>query len=154
AKLPVTFYKSDSQLPAFDDYRMLGRKYRYLMDEPLYPFGHGLSYTKFTYGTPKYSDGKISVDVRNTGNYEGAEIVQVYIRRPSDTTGPHKSLRGYEKIHLQPGENRTVTIDFPEESFENWDEATQSIRVVPGEYEIMVGSSSHDENLKRIIVRI
>ena len=154
AKLPVTFYKSDSQLPAFDDYRMLGRTYRYLMDEPLYPFGHGLSYTKFTYGTPKYSDGKISVDVRNTGNYEGAEIVQVYIRRPSDTTGPHKSLRGYEKIHLQPGENRTVTIDFPEESFENWDEATQSIRVVPGEYEIMVGSSSHDENLKRIIVRI
>ncbi|MDE5651238.1 MAG: glycoside hydrolase family 3 C-terminal domain-containing protein [Duncaniella sp.] len=154
AKLPVTFYKSDSQLPAFDDYRMLGRTYRYLMDEPLYPFGHGLSYTKFTYGTPKYSDGKISVDVRNTGNYEGAEIVQVYIRRPSDTTGPHKSLRGYEKIHLQPGENRTVTIDFPEKSFENWDEATQSIRVVPGEYEIMVGSSSDDENLKRIIVRI
>lgn len=154
AKLPVTFYKSDSQLPAFDDYRMIGRTYRYLLDEPLYPFGHGLSYTEFAYGKPRYADGKLSVDVRNTGKREGAEIVQVYIRRISDTAGPHKTLRGYEKINLLPGEKRTVTIDFPKESFENWDEATQSMRVVPGEYEIMVGSSSADKDLKKIIVKI
>lgn len=154
AKLPVTFYKNDSQLPPFDDYRMIGRTYRYLLDEPLYPFGYGLSYTKYEYGKPVYSDGKISIEVTNKGKYEGAEIVQVYMRRLSDTNGPHKTLRGYEKVNLHPGEKQTVVIDFPQSSFENWDETTQSMRVVPGEYEIMVGASSADKDLKKIIVKI
>lgn len=153
-KLPVTFYASDADLPPFDEYRMTGRTYRYLLNEPLYPFGYGLSYTDFSYGTPVYADGKVTVDVQNTGDREGAETVQLYMRRVADTNGPLKSLRGYEKVTLKPGEKRSVTIDLPRERFENWDEATQTMRVVPGVYEIMVGSSSADSDLKRITIEI
>ena len=101
-----------------------------------------------------YADGKVTVDVQNTGDREGAETVQLYMRRVADTNGPLKSLRGYEKVTLKPGEKRSVTIDMPRERFENWDEATQTMRVVPGVYEIMVGSSSADSDLKRITVEI
>ena len=87
-KLPVTFYKDDSQLPAFDNYNMADRTYRYFRGEPLYPFGHGLSYTTFRYGKPRYADGKVTVEVENTGDREGDEIVQVYLRRPDDAKGP------------------------------------------------------------------
>ncbi|WP_304644731.1 glycoside hydrolase family 3 protein, partial [uncultured Duncaniella sp.] len=89
-KLPVTFYKDDSQLPAFDDYLMAGRTYRYLKQAPLYQFGHGLSYTTFDISKPKYSNDKVTVRVKNTGKRAGTEIVQVYMRRPADTAGPNK----------------------------------------------------------------
>lgn len=153
-KLPITFYKNDSQLPEFDDYRMEGRTYRYMKDEPLYPFGYGLSYTDFEYSNPKFSDGKVTVDLKNTGKVAGDEVVQVYMRRPSDVAGPNKTLRAYEKVSLLPGEKKTVVIDFPEDRFKNWDEASKTMRVVPGEYELMVGSSSATEDLKTIKVRI
>lgn len=153
-KLPVTFYKDDSQLPGFDDYLMAGRTYRYMKDEPLYKFGYGLSYTSFEYSKPSYADGKVSVDVKNTGKCEGTEIVQVYMRRPSDISGPNKSLRGYARVNLRPGQKETVTIDFPRELFENWDEKNQEMRVVPGDYELMVGPSSDDKVLKTIHVKI
>lgn len=153
-KLPITFYKNDSQLPEFDDYRMEGRTYRYMKDEPLYPFGYGLSYTDFEYSNPKFSDGKVTVDLKNTGKVAGDEVVQVYMRRPSDVAGPNKTLRAYEKVSLLPGEKKTVVIDFPEDRFKNWDEASKTMRVVPGEYELMVGSSSAPEDLKTIKVRI
>ncbi|MCM1356330.1 MAG: glycoside hydrolase family 3 C-terminal domain-containing protein [Staphylococcus sp.] len=153
-KLPVTFYKDDSQLPAFDDYLMAGRTYRYMKQEPLYPFGHGLSYTTFDISKPTYKDGKVNVMVKNTGKVKGTEIVQVYMRRPSDTAGPNKTLRGYARVELAPGESREVSIDFPRESFENWDEAAQEMRVVPGEYELMVGPSSDSKSLKSIKVKI
>ena len=153
-KLPVTFYASDADLPPFDEYRMTGRTYRYLLNEPLYPFGFGLSYTDFRYGNPVYADGKVSVEIENTGDREGAETVQLYMRRVADVNGPLKTLRGYEKVTLKPGEKRTVTIDMPLERFENWDETTGAMRVVPGTYELMVGSSSADKDLKRINVEI
>ncbi|WP_302613581.1 xylan 1,4-beta-xylosidase [uncultured Bacteroides sp.] len=153
-KLPVTFYKNDSQLPAFDDYLMAGRTYRYMKDTPLYPFGHGLSYTTFEISTPHYSDNMIKVNVKNTGKVKGTEIVQVYMRRPADTAGPNKTLRGYARVELAPGESREITIDFPRNLFENWDEASQEMRVVPGEYELSVGSSSDDKALKTIKVKI
>lgn len=153
-KLPVTFYKNDSQLPAFDDYLMAGRTYRYMKDSPLYPFGYGLSYTTFDVSSPVYADGKIKVNVRNTGKREGTEVVQVYMRRTGDLNGPNKTLRGYARVDLQPGQDKEVTIDFPRELFENWDETTQEMRVVPGEYELMVGTSSADSDLKTIKVTI
>ncbi len=153
-KLPVTFYKDDSQLPAFDDYLMAGRTYRYLKQAPLYQFGHGLSYTTFDISKPKYSNDKVTVRVKNTGKRAGTEIVQVYMRRPADTAGPNKALRGYARVDLAPGETKDVEIDFPQNLFENWDEATQEMRVVPGEYELMVGSSSADKDLKTIRVKI
>ncbi len=153
-KLPVTFYKDDSQLPPFDDYLMAGRTYRYMKDEPLYPFGHGLSYTTFDISAPRYADGKVKVTVSNTGKVAGTEVVQVYMRRPSDTAGPNKTLRGYSRVDLAPGQTRVVEIDFPQSLFENWDEAAGEMRVVPGEYELMVGPSSADKDLKKIKVTI
>lgn len=153
-KLPVTFYKDDSQLPEFDDYLMAGRTYRYMNQEPLYKFGHGLSYTTFDISSPIYADDKVKVNVKNTGSREGTEVVQVYMRRPSDINGPHKTLRGYTRVNLAPGETKTVEIDFPRNLFENWDEIEQEMRVVPGDYELMVGSSSDDKDLQTIKVKI
>lgn len=153
-KLSVTFYRNDSQLPSFEDYKMEGRTYRYFNGTPLYPFGYGLSYTSFKYGKPTYRDGKVMVDVKNTGEMDGTEIVQVYMRRPSDKMGPRKTLRGYARVDLKAGQQHTVTINFPRDRFENWDESTNTMRVVPDEYELLVGSSSEEKDLQIISVSI
>ena len=153
-KLAVTFYKDDSQLPAFEDYHMEGRTYRYFRGEPLYPFGYGLSYTTFKMGKPAWNDGKVTVSVKNTGKREGTEIVQVYVRRVADVNGPAKSLRGYQRVSLKPGESRQVTIDMPRERFEGWDEQTNTMRVVAGKYDVMVGNSSAEANLQHLEVEI
>ena len=151
-KLAVTFYRDDSQLPPFDDYRMEGRTYRYFHGEPLYPFGYGLSYTTFEYGKPSFGDHKVSVSVKNTGLREGTEIVQVYLRRIADAGGPVKSLRGYARVNLKAGEQQQVEIDLPRERFETWDSLTNTMRVVPGTYQLMVGSSSADSDLQTLEV--
>lgn len=155
-KLPVTFYRDDSQLPPFDDYSMQGRTYRYFKGEPLYPFGYGMSYTSFAIGKPQYdmAKGKITVTVKNTGKRDGTEIVQAYMRNKADTDGPDKTMRGFARVQLKAGESRTVTIDFPRECFEGWDVKTNTMRVVPGMYDIMVGSSSRDCDLKTITVEV
>ena len=154
-KLPVTFYKDDSQLPPFDDYRMEGRTYRYFRGQPLYSFGYGLSYTTFVTGEPSYdaATGKITIDVTNTGNRDGVEIVQAYLRNPADTDGPIKTLRGFTRVELKAGETRAVTIDFPASAFEWWDAETNTMRVSPGTYEILVGTSSIDKDLKKLTVK-
>ena len=133
---------------------MEGRTYRYFNGPPLYPFGYGLSYTSFKYGKPTYRDGKVMVDVKNTGGMDGTEIVQVYMRRPSDKMGPRKTLRGYARVDLKAGQQQTVTINFPRDRFENWDESTNTMRVVPDEYELLVGSSSEEKDLQIISVSI
>lgn len=153
-KLAVTFYKDDAQLPPFDEYRMAGRTYRYFYDEPLYPFGHGLSYTTFAYANPEWTGEAVEVDVTNTGAADGTEIVQLYLRRPADEAGPIKTLRGYERVDLKAGETRRVTIPMPRERFETWDEATSTMRVVPGEHQLMVGSSSRAADLLTLPVVI
>lgn len=155
-KLPVTFYKDDSQLPPFDDYDMANRTYRYFKGAPLFPFGYGLSYTTFKVGTPAYdaTSGKITVKVCNTGKRDGVEIVQAYMRNTADTAGPLKSLRGFARVSLNAGETKTVEIDFPRKSFEGWDVETNTMRVVPGRYDIMVGTSSADKDLNKISVDI
>ena len=153
-KLPVTFYKDDSQLPDFLDYRMQGRTYRYFEGEPLYPFGYGLSYTSFNISNPSYADGKVTLTLKNTGKRAGTETVQVYMRRSADTEGPLKTLRAYQRVELKAGESRQVSIDFPRERFENWDSQTGTMRVVPGEYELMVGTSSADKDLQRFKVTL
>jgi len=153
-KLPVTFYRDDSQLPDFEDYRMEGRTYRYMRTSPLYPFGYGLSYTSYTYGKPSYADGVVAVDVTNSGSMAGTEIVQVYVRRPDDVAGPEKTLRGYASVKLAPGETRSVKIDMPREAFEVWDEVSGAMCVLPGKYEVMVGASSADGSLQTIEVEL
>ncbi len=155
-KLPVTFYKDDSQLPPFDSYDMKGRTYRFFKGEPLFPFGYGLSYTTFQLGKASYDKkaGKITLSVKNTGSHDGTEIVQAYVRNAADTEGPIKTLRGFSRVELKAGEEETVTIDFPRESFEWWDGSTNTMRVVPGKYELMVGTSSMEEDLQTINVTI
>ena len=153
-KLPVTFYRSTDDLPDFLDYTMKNRTYRYFTGKALYPFGYGLSYTTFYISKPKYEDGNLQVSVKNTGKVSGTETLQVYVRNTADKEGPLKTLRGYKQVTLTPGEQQTVSIDLPRESFEGWDSQTNTMRVVPGEYEVMVGNSSSDDSLKKIIVEI
>ena len=153
-KLPITFYKSTDELPDFLDYSMKNRTYRYYTGEALFPFGYGLSYTQFDIGKPKYKNNKVSVSVKNVGARYGQETVQVYIRNLSDPDGPLKSLRAYKQVSLGPGRTETVTIDLPRERFEGWDVSTNTMRVIPGKYELMVGSSSADRDLRKIIVNI
>ena len=153
-KLPVTFYKSTDELPDFLDYTMKNRTYRYYTGKPLFPFGYGLSYTTFDISKPVYKNNKVRVTVKNTGSRQGTEVVQVYMRNLSDKEGPLKTLRAYQRVDLQPGESKTVDIDFPRSRFEGWDAKTNTMRVVPGRYELMVGSSSADKDLKKIQVSI
>ena len=160
-KLPVTFYKSSSQLPDYEDYSMKGRTYRYFND-PLFvfAFGYGLSYTTFevgeatTSGTPGNKGFTVSVPVKNTGARQGAEVVQLYIRDLSDKEGPLKSLRGFKKVQLNPGQATTATIALDKKSFEFWDAETNTMRTKPGSYEILYGNSSQDKDLKKLTVTI
>lgn len=151
-KLPVTFYRDDSQLPAFDDYSMKGRTYRYFNDKPLFPFGYGLSYTHFTIGNPTYDEaaGKVCVAVTNDGKCDGVETIQVYVRKKSDVDGPLKTLRAFSRVSLAAGETKNVSVDLPQKSFELWDAQTNTMRVVSGEYQIFVGNSSDSDDLKTI----
>ena len=153
-KLPITFYKNVNQLPDFLDYTMKGRTYRYFDGEPLFPFGYGLSYTTFEIDKPVYQNNKVQVSVKNSGNKAGLETVQVYLRNTKDPNGPLKTLRAYTQVQLEPGETKNVTIDLPRQSFEGWDEQTNTMRVVAGKYELMVGNSSADKDLKKILVNI
>ena len=118
-RLPVTFYRSVDQLPPFGDYAMAGRTYRYFTGEPLYPFGHGLSYTRFTYANARTSApsvaarGRItvSVDVTNSGGMDGDEVVQLYVAHPGVAGAPIRALQGFRRIHLAPGASETISFD-------------------------------------------
>ena len=157
-KLPVTFYKSTSQLPDYEDYSMKGRTYRYFTDA-LYPFGYGLSYTKYEVRGQKAEvgadgNGKVTVEVANTGKMDGTEVVQLYIRNLQDPNGPLKSLRAFERVDVKAGQTSTVALSLNRKSFEFWDAETNTMRVKPGKYEILVGTSSVDQGLKRMEVEV
>ena len=154
-KLSVTFYKSDAQLPDYEDYSMKGRTYRYFSD-PLFAFGYGQSYTTFAIGdaTIEGQGGsyKVSVPVTNSGQRNGTEIVQLYIRNTADQDGPLKSLRGFQRVDVKAGQSATATIALTPESFEFWDAETNTMRTKPGTYEILYGNSSLDKDLKRLTI--
>ena len=158
----MTFYKSISQLPDFEDYNMTGRTYRYMNDTPLFPFGYGLSYTTFKYDTisldkTQVKSGKtlkLSVPIVKTGDRDGDEVVQVYLRKIGDKEGPIKTLRAFKRIHLQAGKAMTVIFNLGNKELEWWDESTNTMRVYPGEYEILVGGSSDDKVLQSTILNI
>ena len=155
-KLPVTFYKNTQQLPDFEEYKMAGRTYRYMKEQPLFSFGYGLSYTTFEFGTPKYNakKGVVTVEVTNTGKRDGDEVVQVYIKRIADTEGPNKTLKAFKRINLKAGEKKVISIDFKRSNFEGWDPEHNVMRVVAGKYQMMVGNSSRDCDLKTIEVKV
>ena len=157
-KLPVTFYKNSNQLPDYEDYSMKGRTYRYFNDA-LFPFGYGLSYTKFEIGEPQVINTSaqnpgfnFSVDVKNVGQRDGTEIVQLYIRNLQDPDGPLKSLRAFQRVSVKAGQTKTVKLTLDHNSFEFWDPETNTMRVKPGQYEILIGNSSSDKDLKKLKV--
>ena len=152
-KLPVTFYKNVDQLPDVEDYNMEGHTYRFFRGEPLYAFGYGLSYTSFAYGEAKVKGKKIVVPVTNTGDCDGAEVVQLYVRKPDDTAGPIKTLRGFRRVEIPAGKTVEVSIPLDKETFLWWDEKAQDMVPVRGNYELLVGGSSADAALQCVSYR-
>ena len=152
-KLPVTFYKNSAQLPDYEDYSMRGRTYRYF-DDALFPFGYGLSYTNFELGEPSISGKTVSLPLTNTGKRDGTETVQLYIRNPQDAEGPLKSLRAFQRVYVKAGQTVRVEMELTDKSFEFWDAKSNAMRVMPGKYEILVGTSSETADLKRATIDI
>lgn len=157
-RLPITFYKSTAQLPDFLDYNMKGRTYRYMTEEPLYPFGFGLSYADFSYGKAKLSSKSIkagesvtvSIDLKNDSDVASDEIVQVYVKRLDDQDAPIKALKGFQRVSMNAGEAKTVSVELPASSFEYYDSSADDLVVKPGKYQILYGSSSADADLKAL----
>ena len=149
-RLPVTFYRATSDLPDFKDYRMAGRTYRYFDGQPLYPFGHGLSYTRFDYANLRVAQAPggslaVTVDVTNAGAREGDEVVQLYATPPAAShPREHRALCGFDRVHLKPGETRTVGITVPASALRRWSDADKAYVTPSGEWTIGAGASSAD----------
>ena len=148
-KLPIPFYKTTEELPDFEDYSMKGRTYRYMTQEALYPFGYGLSYTEFYYTnavfakTPDVKEGvEINVTIKNTGVIDGTETVQAYVKAKKEGA-PNAQLKGIKKVFLKAGEEKTVSIYLPAQSFMLFDENGIAQYATQG-YEISVGGSQPD----------
>jgi len=150
-RLPLTFYRSLDDLPAFDNYAMAGRTYRYFAGKPVYPFGFGLSYTSFSYGPLKVqptSEGaeqgiRVSTEVRNTGARAGDEVAQLYLNFPDVPGAPRVALRGFQRLSLKPGEARKIVFDLSPRDLSSV--SPDGIRqVAVGAYRVSVGSGQPD----------
>ena len=145
-KLPLTFYKSVDQIPAFDDYDMKGRTYRYFTREPLYPFGYGLSYTNFDYSNLSFDKNSVganddvvaSVDVKNAGSMASDEVVEIYLAHPNAKGAPLRALAGFKRVHLEAGETQKVQITIPNRNLSFVDEAGAR-RIAPGTVQVWAG---------------
>ena len=152
-RLPVTFYHATADLPAFDNYSMSNRTYRYFTGRPDFAFGHGLSYTKFDYTHPKLNRTNFTADdtikltfsLLNSGAWDGDEVAQVYFRHlNSARPQPRLALCSFVRIHLQAHQGGIITLDIPAERFRSWDTAKKQYTVEPGTYELLVGAASDD----------
>ena len=175
-KLPITFYRSTDQLPDYEDYSMKGRTYRYFSD-PLFAFGYGLSYTSFHVESSeckiKSKDNEslvsekntlhlalstlnatLQVPVKNTGLRDGTEVVQLYVRDLSDTEGPLRSLRGFQRIDVKAGQTAVAELPLTPKTFELWNPATNTMQAHSGRYEVLYGTSSRTEDLHQFIVEL
>jgi beta-glucosidase len=161
-RLPVTFYKASEKLPAFDDYNMRGRTYRYFEGEPLFAFGYGLSYTQFEYSGLQIDHARVagrdtvdvSLEVKNVGARAGDEVVQLYVRElaPRERRAV-KALRGIERLTLKPGETRRASFTLvPDKDFTHYDVEHKRYAVNGGSYELQLGASSNDIRLKSTVV--
>ena len=156
-RLPVTFYRSTDDLPAFDNYSMSNRTYRYFGGQPLFAFGHGLSYTKFGYHDPKLNGAnftagdtvKLTFALLNEGAWDGDEVAQVYFRHVNSARPqPRLALCGFVRIHLQANQGARCTMNIPVERFRYWDAEKKQYAVEPGGYELLVGAASDDIRLQ------
>lgn len=154
-RLPVTFYKDDSQLPDFENYDMLGRTYRFLQEKPLYPFGHGLSYTTFKYCDARLDrkkmkrgeTAKLRLEVANTGERDGEDVVQIYVHHTEDYA-TNRSLRAFRRIGIKRNESKELEFSLGPEAFASFNHDNGEMEPLPGVYEISYGGSS--DNLKTI----
>jgi beta-glucosidase len=150
-RLPVTFYTGVDQLPNFEDYGMANRTYRYFSGKPLYPFGYGLSYTTFSYSglnipTQAVSAGQpvgTDVTVTNSGKVPGDEVVQVYLKFPDVKGAPQLALRGFQRIHLEPGTSQKVHFDLQPRDLGIVTEDGHPI-IAQGDYTISIGGGQPD----------
>ena len=141
-RLPVTFYRSVDDLPDFTDYNMKNRTYRYFEGQALYPFGFGLSYTRFAYSDARYADGEVTVTVENTGWMDGDEVIQVYVKNESEFAPPHPALCGFLRVSLKAGEKKAFTLPLSARAFTVIDE--QGRPVPCGRATLFVGGSQPD----------
>jgi beta-glucosidase len=161
-RLPVTFYKSTAQLPGFEDYSMQNRTYRFMTEKPLYPFGFGLSYTSFSYSKPIISSTKIAcggsvklqVNLKNMGKKDGDEVIQVYVRKLNGQMEPTKSLVAFKRIATKAGKTQSIEFKLGPESFRSFNPAKSEMEMQPGKYEIFVGGSSDNDQLKKCNIEI
>lgn len=158
-RLPVTFYQSLQDIPAYDNYSMKGRTYRYFDGQVQYPFGFGLSYTSFEYFW-KQEPGKVfssgdtlrfSVMVRNTGDADGDEVVQMYVRYPNLVRMPLKELRAFKRVHVKKGGEQIIDFSIPVTELQKWDMKQNSWVFYPGDYILVAGSNSMDTRLSSLI---
>src|SRR5690606_25723934 len=160
-RLPVTFYRSDEKLPDFSDYSMDNRTYRYFEGKPLYPFGYGLSYSKFDYKKLRLSQTKVAgddrvkvrVDVKNTSKRAGHEAIQLYVKPiESARNRAIKDLRGVERVFLQPGETKTVEFVLqPDRDLITYDDDAKGYVLDTGKYAIEIGHSSQNIAQSKIL---
>lgn len=155
-RLPVTFYKSVDDIPAFEDYSMKGRTYKYFEGTPLYAFGHGLSYTSFNYENAELNSTKLtnadtivlSVKLGNTGKFDGDEVIQVYVKQPGELKDqPIKSLVAFERIHLLKGETKDIIISIPASRLRHYSSEINDYSIASGNYELQIGAASDDIRL-------
>jgi beta-glucosidase len=153
--LPVTFYKSLSNLPDYKDYNMKGRTYRYYNGPVQYPFGFGMSYTQFNYQANNTFKNKyktadtitVNVNIKNTGNFNGDEVVQAYIQYPQVNRMPLKELKAFKRVSVNKGGEEVVTLKIPVKELQKWDLKTNKWKVYPGDYKLILGSNSQDEKV-------
>ena len=173
-RLPVTFYKSTEQLDnalkkaenpdhqGFQNYNMEGRTYRYMKEEPLYPFGHGLSYATFSYGEAQPSsqnihaaDGmKISIPITNNSSRDGDEVVQLYVKRNNDPEAPLKSLCAFRRIAIKAGETKEVELTVHPDAFAFYDDRTDGLIPKEGSYTLLYGGTSAERGLKSVDITV
>lgn len=157
-RLPVTFYKSTSQLPDFQDYSMKNRTYRYFTGEPLYQFGYGLSFSKFIYEEPSINKKSIkadetitvSVSILNDSKFDGDEVIQVYLRNENDANGPVKALRAFKRVNIPAGKTIKVELPLSGDQLLWWNEKTQKMDLVKGQFKLLIGGSSSINDLKEV----
>ncbi len=160
-RLPLTFYRSLDELPAFDDYSMNHRTYRYFTGKPLYQFGYGLSYTTFKFSQPKLStptlkagDGlTVTADVTNSGSVAGDEVAQLYLTPPYTPVSPNIALAGFERVHLAPGETRHLTFTLNPRTLSEVD-AQGSRTITPGQYTLTLGDTQPTSNAQPLTFQI